>query len=139
MEFSFKSLRCWTCNNYFPPTCGTDRYCTIECRKEGRLKYKRLYYKKNAKKIYQQGLKYLPKRIARQQAMRIYRKLKITLCEECGGDYRPQVHHIDFNQFNNARENLVMLCQFHHVKAHGNGFHGLESSPGKSFSNKSSA
>ncbi len=80
-----------------------------------------VYYKRNAKKIYQQGLKYLPKRLSRQRAMRLFRKLGIPpVCQKCGSEYRCQVHHIDFDAFNNDRDNLIMLCLNCHTKAHSN-------------------
>jgi 5-methylcytosine-specific restriction endonuclease McrA len=116
----YKQKICIICSKEFTPNSGQSSICSSkECWYERKRRYKRKFYRNNAKKIYQQGLKYLPARLGRQIAMRLFSKLGIPkICQECGNDYRCQVHHIDENPKNNVRENLIMLCQFCHVKAH---------------------
>ena len=120
-EILYSEKQCSFCDKTFKPNSSRANTCSPECSYKRKRLTQNNYYRRNAKRLYQSMLKYLPKRLARQQAMRLFRKLGIKNCQKCQGDYRPQVHHIDFNQFNNSRNNLIMLCQWCHVKAHGKG------------------
>jgi len=115
----YKIKNCSICGKFFRPNSSRAKTCSPKCFNERVKATKRKYYKRHAKEIYKRQLKYLPKRLARQKAMRLFKKLGIpTICQLCGGTYRCQVHHWDYNPFNNKIDNLIMVCLNCHAKLH---------------------
>ena len=46
------------------------------------------------------------------------RQIKAKTCEMCGGTKTPQRHHKDGDATNNAKDNLIVLCQKCHTTVH---------------------
>lgn len=56
---------------------------------------------------------------SRTRAKYMMRKSNIPkVCSRCGSTEIIEVHHIDFNVFNNSLGNLVYLCSLCHGKCH---------------------
>ena len=78
INVTFKDKICRYCNKIYKPNssssviCG-NRQCFLYLRRETQNRY----YKNHAKELYQKMLKDMPKRIGRQKAMRLFRKLGI--------------------------------------------------------------
>ena len=45
--------------------------------------------------------------------------VRADFCKHCGSVKNLDIHHIDENPMNNARENLVVLCRSCHMSEHG--------------------
>jgi len=82
--------------------------------------YRRQWYKKNKERINKKPITRKQRKmiLSRQQARRIMLKISKPKCIICNKTYRTEVHHIDFNPFNNNINNLEWRCKLHHTDIH---------------------
>lgn len=83
-------------------------------------KYRSEYYLKNKDRLTNIYNKYSSIELSRIQARRAYIKAGLPLiCNICKDPYKKvQIHHIDFNGFNNDLQNLTPLCVKDHQYLH---------------------
>mgnify|MGYP001589901475 CR=1 FL=1 len=116
-----KTKNCVYCGKTFSPQTHTNTItCSLVCRHQQKLIYKRSWYKKHARRIYLKYFDYRKKHyLGRQIALRLVKKLGITKrCAKCGSNNVIDIHHKDGNTSNNALNNLQILCRVCHLKAH---------------------
>ena len=116
------------CDQEFETFSNRKNTCSVTCRALQRKATRNLWYKNNAKRIYERYKDYHIKHNAgRLRAERLIRKIGIEYkCEKCTSKYKVEIHHIDHNVNNNLLSNLAILCKNYHYKAHayGIGFQG---------------
>ena len=116
----FKEKPCKVCKKQFSPHSGNDMFCSPNCTHVNKLAYKKLWYKRHAKRIYEKYLPYKKKHaIGRQIAYRLVKQLGVEKkCQVCFSDYVVDIHHKDKNTSNNSLENLQLLCRYCHTRVH---------------------
>lgn len=111
---------CIICDKPFNTPSNVKKACSQICRAMQRKAVRTLWYKNNAKRIYNKYKNYHIKYNAgRLRIERLYKKLNIyKICQRCKSVYKVEIHHIDKDVNNNIPSNLVMLCKVCHARQH---------------------
>ena len=134
-------IKCLNCRKKFVKKSKIHKYCSKKCadiyytkthpevRKKAWRKYNkthreeqqkrsRKYYYENKEKQLDYRRKHRLGNNARTRAKLVAKKYLERVCYFCNSKERVEVHHKDFNPFNNKPENLIYLCSVCHGKEH---------------------
>ena len=116
---------------YCNKRCGDKHYVKLhpEVRKKAWRKYNeahrkeqrrrsRKYYYENKKKQLDYRRKRRLENSARTRAKLVAKKHFEKICYFCNSKKNVEVHHKDFNPFNNKPKNLIYLCSICHGREH---------------------
>lgn len=83
------------------------------------VEYRKKYYANKKEEVKKHLEQYKEKTTSRIKANRIIKENGIErICSECGSIKKVQIHHKDFNPFNNSISNLDLVCLKHHILIH---------------------